>query len=255
MSIRRGWQIAKRGYRQRGLKAVISDIFSLIKSVWCVTLDRPVTNCGITICGARQLGVFQTAEIIAGRHEQEEAEFVREYIPDGTTVVELGGGTGYISLLANKVNDIPNHIVLEMNPKIIPVLRENIDKRGENISIDTSAYSARYDFVSLDIGETFKDTAVGMNSDGDIKSKLLLKLIDEYELEEFVLISDIEGAEAELLDEEFGIIKSHCPLIIIEFHPSRLAKDLCYYMRQLQLDYVLLERLGNVFVFQRLDDE
>jgi hypothetical protein len=128
MLIRRGLQIARRGYRERGLGGLISDLGSLVKSIWFASLNRPISTHGVSIHGTRQFGILQTAEIIAGRYEQAEAEFGKEYISDETSVVEFGGGIGYVTALINQTHKIDQHIVLEMNPEIIPVFRNNMNK-------------------------------------------------------------------------------------------------------------------------------
>lgn len=254
MLIRRGLQIARRGYRERGLGGLISDLGSLVKSIWFASLNRPISSHGVSIHGTRQLGILQTAEIIAGRYEQAEAEFSKEYISDETSVVEFGGGIGYVTALINQTHKIDQHIVLEMNPEIIPVFRDNMSKNDVNICLDTSAYSAQRDSVSIDTGETFRDTTTCAANSGEINSKSLSNLINEYELDEFALVVDIEATENELLEQEFEVMNSHCPLVIIEFHPSRLDRHLRHYLEKMQSNYILSDRRGDVFVFQRLEE-
>jgi len=42
--------------------------------------------------------------------------------------------------------------------------------------------------------------------------------VDNFELGDFTLVSDIEGGEFELLDEELDLISAKCSQAIIEFH-------------------------------------
>jgi hypothetical protein len=66
---------------------------------------------------------------------------------------------------------------------------------------------------------------------------------------------DIEATENELLEQEFEVMNSHCPLVIIEFHPSRLDRNLRHYLEKMQSNYILSDRRGDVFIFQRLEEE
>jgi len=50
----------------------------------------------VTVPNPRRLGVLRTAEILAGRYEQQEATLVKSHVPDSSDVPELGGGIGFI---------------------------------------------------------------------------------------------------------------------------------------------------------------
>ena len=52
-----------------------------------------------------------------------------------------------------------------------------------------------------------------------IESINITQIINQYDLNQFSLIVDIEGNEFDLLQQELNILHLHCPLVMIEFHP------------------------------------
>ncbi len=60
----------------------------------------------------------------SGKYEVHEAECVTALIGPGETVLELGGGIGFISALASKTQNASQIIVVEANPDTIPVIKE-----------------------------------------------------------------------------------------------------------------------------------
>ena len=209
----------------------------------------------VVVPDPRQLGTARTAEILAGRYEQQEATLVERYVPDGSDVLELGGGIGFITAITEKTtDDLGTHVVLEVNPDLLPMLRQVKTVNELQVIIDPVAYSSSADTVRLESGNTFTQSSIEeSDTDGEtIPAKSLEALIEEYDLNDFALIADIEGAEAELLDEEFETMASHCPIVILELHRSSLGEDLTPYVERMRTEYTLLEDIGPVFAFRRI---
>jgi len=208
----------------------------------------------VVVPDPRQLGTARTAEILAGRYEQQEATLVERYVPDGSDVLELGGGIGFITAITEKTtDDLGTHVVLEVNPDLLPMLRQVKTVNELQVIIDPVAYSSSADTVRLESGNTFTQSSIEeSDTDGEtIPAKSLEALIEEYDLNEFALIADIEGAETGLLDEEFETMASHCPIVILELHRSSLGEDLTPYLKKMRTEYALLEDLDPVFAFRQ----
>jgi len=254
--LRRGTQIAKNSYNRDGLKGVLVDQTYLLNAVWHALRNTPVVNRGVTVPSPRELGVFRTAEILASRYEKEEAELVEAYVPDGCDVVELGGGIGFITAVTeHAMGDIGTHIVLEINPQVLPILRKIKEANQLKVQIDAAAYAAQSDTVQLEPGDTYLQTSVsGTSTEGEaIPAKSLSALVDEYDLNQFTLIADIEGAEQGLLEDEFDTMVEHCPVVIIELHRSRVGDDLTPSLEKLRSKYTLEADRDPVFAFRRSD--
>jgi FkbM family methyltransferase len=254
--LRGGIRITKSSYDRDGLKGVLVDQTYLLNAVWHTLRNTPVASRGVTVPSPRELGVFRTAEILAGRYEQEEAELVEAYVPDACDVLELGGGIGFITALTEHTTDnIGTHVVLEMNPQLLPVLRKVKEANRLEVHIDKAAYSARSKNVRLESGETYTQTSASETSTKgeSIPAKSLSALVDEYDLDQFALIVDIEGAERGLLEDEFDTMVEHCPVVIIELHRSRLGDDLTPHLEKLRSEYTLEADRDPVFAFRRAD--
>lgn len=253
---RRGLRILRNSYSNRGLQGVGLDGYYLFNSIWRTILNKPIVNQDVTIPNSRRLDLLRTAEILAGRYEKEEATLADEWVPDGSDVVELGGGIGFITTVtAQTTHDIGTHVVLEINPDLVPVLRSVVNTNQLDTIVDHSAYSARTDSVSLKKATIFTQSTINESqaSYGSIPAKSLSHLIDEYDLEEFTLIVDIEGAEQGLIDEGFETMVNHCPLVIMELHRSRLDDDIVRYLERVQTEYAIVADKDPVFVFERIN--
>lgn len=252
--LRRGTQIAKNSYNRDGLKGVLIDQTYLLNAIWHTLRNTPVASPGVTVPSPRDLGIFRTAEILAGRYEQKEASLVERYVPDGSDVLELGGGIGFITAVTEQTtDDLGTHVVLEVNPDLLPMLRQAKKTNELQVIVDPVAYSSNGDTVAFESGNTFTQSSIEeSDTDGEtIPAKSLEALIEEYDLNEFALIADIEGAETGLLDEEFETMASHCPIVILELHRSSLGEDLTPYLEKMRTEYTLLEDLDPVFAFRR----
>lgn len=254
--LRRGMQITKDAYDRDGLKGVLADQAHLFRAIWHTSLNTPIVSQSVTVPAPQELGIFRTAEILAGRYEQGKADLVEKYAPDASSIVELGGGIGFVTALTDQTtDDIRKHIVLEMNPQLLPILREVANVTRLDVHIDSSAYSAKSETVGLEQSTSYTQMSVSekRGDEGAICAKSLSALIDEYDLYQFALIADIEGAERGLFEEEFDTMVEHCPVVIMELHRSRLGKDLTPYLEKLQSEYVLEADRDPVFAFCRTD--
>jgi FkbM family methyltransferase len=248
-----GVRLASEAYKDNGFRGLLLDVNLYIRGVWHTLRNTPVASQGVTVPSPRELGVFRTAEILAGRYEQEEAELVKAYVPDASDVVELGGGIGFITAMTEHTTDnIGRHLVLEMNPQLHPILRKIKEANQLEVHIDKAAYAAQSESVRLEPGDTYTQTSVSETSTkGEpIPAKSLSALVDEYDLNQFALIVDIEGAERGLLEDEFDTMVEHCPVVIMELHRSSLGGDLTPHLEKLRSEYTLKADKDPVFAFR-----
>ncbi len=189
-------------------------------------------------------------------YEKAERRLVKKYIPSDAIVLELGGCLGVVSCaIANQLNDSSNHVVLEMNPKLIPVLKENLSINGFKTRVIHGA--------------------IGPGSDAKFKTDCLVvdtsiihqvNLTDECEHIRTVspeelslnskrftsLVCDIEGVEYYLLSQYSTFIAT-LNLIIIEFHPDLLGEDnlsKCYTILS-RLSFSRIEKIDHVEVWRK----
>ena len=77
-----------------------------------------------------------------GDYEAEERELIRSYLRPEDSVLELGACIGAVSCTTNKLlADKSRHVVLEANPKLIPMLEHNRNVNGCGFTVLNRAAS------------------------------------------------------------------------------------------------------------------
>lgn len=149
--------------------------------------------------------------------EENQILFAEKYLKRNLPLIELGGCTGVVACVTDKmINN--KHIVVEANPYIIPVLEKNKQVNKSNFVILNKAlgYKDNIDYyVSTNPvdGGLYKKTPKKIS----IQGTRLESLAKDFE--QINLIVDIEGSEVDLIDNEIDVISKKVAVLIIEFHP------------------------------------
>lgn len=191
-----------------------------------------------------------------GFYESAEIRFVKKYLRDDLPLIELGTSLGVISTYCNVINK--NKLVcVEANPTLIPPINKNFQLNNiENYTIINAAigYNNTMFFergksnVSGKLSSTFNERSIVV----DMIS--LNSILNKYGIDEYILICDIEGAEAQLLKNDFESLKN-CRQIIIETHEGELDgvkfSPLSLKKMIINLGFVLVDEYGSNFVFKK----
>ena len=163
------------------------------------------------------------ASIVRGVYEQGEQKLIAEYINPGDNVIELGGGLGFIGAFTNiRLSEKTTHLVIEANPRLREVINQTRELNKADFELISKAYHPTDKKVNFYLhphfwsNSTVSDTGEAI----DVETVNLQQLLDEYSLENFSLIVDIEGAEVGLM-EEMDVLESHCKLLVVEFHDTK----------------------------------
>ena len=194
------------------------------------------------------------ALIYFGKYEKDEFEFVMKYLPKDLPIVELGTSLGFVALNALKKTN--NKIIcLEANKKLIPLIEESFKLNlvaSEQYQILNCALSHKKQalyFSDKGSNELGKLVEYSENVIQGIPLEDVTKLIPE---EEFILISDIEGAEINFLQAESHSLNK-CKMMIIELHDTEFEG--CNYAINELVDIILtknfelIEQRNNTYVF------
>jgi FkbM family methyltransferase len=168
-----------------------------------------------------------------GVPEDEELQSIKRYLPSHRDVVELGGGVGFIACYVNRqiVTD-RTHLVVEANERLIPTIERNRDLNNCTFDVINRVYAPHADTVEFYLSDSFLESSTNETRAGrstsagkwpivdrvEVPAIDMETLTDEYQLDEFVLIVDIEGSEADLLLDELDVLESRCSYLFIEFH-------------------------------------
>ena len=156
--------------------------------------------------------------------EENEIAFVMKYVPKNQNFIDLGGCTGYISLKAKKFKNTKKHIVVEGNPEMADVIKENIRLNNlKGIEVINKVYSNNKKGVIFTISNEGIGNSSVFKKEGRkivLKPISLKEIVRKYKIKNFNLMCDLEGSEEELINEEMDVLRNHCNVIVIDFEPN-----------------------------------
>ena len=162
-------------------------------------------------------------------YESAEIRFVRRYLPPDADVVELGASLGAVSAqIAKRLNPGRRLICVEGNAALLPLLDRNIrrNSRGAAHHVVNGAvdYSTAQELVPFRIDEQLIFSRLAGAADPAdcplVPRVTLASLLAEHGVGEYTLVSDIEGAEAGIIEADAGAL-ANCRLVIAELHDCR----------------------------------
>ena len=224
--------------------------------------DRiPFYGCIIDVGHAR-MSPGTKASIFFRLYERAEATFVRRYLPSGTDVIELGAGIGVVT--TQVCRNAGRVISVEADRDLFGLLERTT---AENCPghVDVVNAAVAYNRVSDPLVRFVKDSyhlggrlaapeQLAIDS-AEVPCVTLKSLLELYDIGEFCLVSDIEGAEAGIfLEDEVSL--AHCTWMIIELHPTTF-RGTRYDVPALSelieaCGFTEVDRYGANFVFVRI---
>lgn len=160
--------------------------------------------------------------MLLGRYEWPEREMLRRHLHPSQPVLELGGGLGIVASLINRRLGHPErHVVLEPNPRVLPVIEANRRSSQARFTIVHGALAYTGTVAGLRFGEDVLSTTVGGEPAGDVQVPAITvsALLDRFAWNECVLVMDIEGGEVDLVRHEAAVLARRASMIIMEDHP------------------------------------
>jgi FkbM family methyltransferase len=119
-------------------------------------------------------------------------------------------------------------LVLEANSGLMEILQSHKNINNCNFEILNKAYSPTEENLEFLIKDSFlSSTAQYTEGEGEtveVDSVSLEDLSERFSIESFSLVADIEGAEYDMLKEEFDLISEKCGFALIEFHNTEKEK-------------------------------
>jgi FkbM family methyltransferase len=184
------------------------------------------------------ISAYTRAEIFWGIYERPEISFIRRFLQGSEQVVELGAGIGVSSAhIASGMASGGRLICVEANGDFLQLIERNAlgYAEGRNVEVivrnagiashpeeswfylDDNPFQSRItDHRVSKAASTRARTVAGCT---------LWSLVQEYELEDFDLVSDIEGGEATFILGDGCTGLERCRRIVIELHDGASSKD------------------------------
>lgn len=166
-----------------------------------------------------------------GLHEMEERELIRKWMPSDVPVVEFGGGLGVVSCLTNtKLSDPKKHVVVEANPAMVSVLDQNRELNGCQFEIVNRALAYGSETIDLNLDSEFAGSSIkgAASNIAKVKTTSLKSVMDSAGFDQAGVICDIEGAEADLIANEAGLLSARVRFVMAEMHPQVLGEGVVH---------------------------
>ena len=143
-------------------------------------------------------------------------------------LIELGAGLGVVSCLSNKILSKPqNHIVVEANPFLLPLLYHNREQNGCKFTILNNAIAYGGLHNPFYQARSFIESGMLQPNDHEIlvPGITLQQVANLGGYEKFTLICDVEGSESLLFQNETKFFAGHVSLLIMEIHTSVIGDE------------------------------
>jgi FkbM family methyltransferase len=196
-----------------------------------------------------------------GRYEWNERDAIQRHVKPGDTVLDIGAGAGYISIVAGRAAGPENVISVEGNPVMMEALRHNLDHNGseatrvlhgavvaDTFDEENVLFAARDAFWSSSIA----DERTNPEKIVEVPALKLSALLEEYQ--PTIVSMDVEGGELELCQQAWPPCVR---MVVMEIHTSQYppsgVKAIFDGMSQNNMTLMPWGTRGEVIVLQRCD--
>ena len=176
--------------------------------------------------GVRMLLHWQTQKAyVFGTYEPEVATAIQESITPGCLAIDVGAHIGYHTLMMARLTGPGGRVIaFEPWPQNFELLCQNLELNGcANASAVNQAVMGSSDRVKIAPGlDGLCSTTSAVHEAGRIEVSSVT--LDDFAAtllpgERIGLVKiDVEGAETDVLHGMTGLLRSHCPKVIVELH-------------------------------------
>lgn len=198
-------------------------------------------------------------------YESAEIRMIQRILPRDLDVIECGSSIGVTgSIICRHIAPERRLLCIEANPALLPLLIHNIAANSSGCKVDVvhAAVSSHRAASSVlfqsgeSTGGQIRATQVDRSSDASVETVTLGSLRERFSVDQYSLVCDIEGGEAELLLGSGNDLRD-CRFAIFELHntvfegtpvgPSDLLRALVE-----DLGFEAVARSGNVIAVSRI---
>jgi FkbM family methyltransferase len=161
-------------------------------------------------------------------YEAAERLMCEKFLNASDSILEVGGGIGFIGIYCQKKLGIKNYVSVEANPATVDILKRNYKLNELEPTVWNLALARNDGIAELNVGGDFWGHNVVQGGQRDRSKIIRVNAVTLSTLFGFlkgpanVLIMDVEGAE-QLVD--FAQLPPMIEKIIIEVHPSIIGEE------------------------------
>ncbi|MBQ0756095.1 MAG: FkbM family methyltransferase [Amphritea sp.] len=161
--------------------------------------------------------------LMSGSYEKNEVSLLHQFLVKGEIVLELGAGIGFMGISAMKTDLCDRYVAYEANPKLIPVILDNMDRNKVSFELHNQLLVDGDGSSPFYITPAFWSSSLVKPTEGNYEV-VNVKTVDKNQVIRSVLpsmlIVDIEGGEAVLFND---LDLNSVNKIILEIHPRVLS--------------------------------
>jgi FkbM family methyltransferase len=172
---------------------------------------------------------YLKGHVASERYEEPERKALRHFLDPRLPVVELGGSIGVVACLTNKRLHVPeNHVVVEANPDLIPLLQRNRDQNGCRFTIvhralaygaDQVTFYRNVIFLAGNVDHMWGESCADATT---VQTITFADLLARFGFDRCTLVCDIEGAECSLVEQEPDVLRARVATLLLEAHREAL---------------------------------
>lgn len=201
------------------------------------------------------------ATIFWGVYESAELRLVDRRLRRDLDVVECGSSLGGVSsAIAQRLEPGRRMLCVEANPALVPLLESNVKSNapGTPVTVVNRAIDYEHDEVTFFEGDSSTGGRTS-NTTGNpgitVRAAKLSALLREHDIGDYVLVSDIEGAEVGFITHDVAGL-SRCRQILLELHAGVYygnpeTEESLIAALESRHGFALKERLGSVALLER----
>jgi len=219
------------------MNALCAAAFNATSPARCFVAESPRHDARFRFaCDLRD--AIQREVFFMGRYEPQETALIEHFIKPGSVFVDVGANWGYFSLLAASRAGASGRVVaFEPDPRLVSILKRNIDLNGFNcVSAVQAAAADRtaelqlegYDESNANHGVSKLNSGIILAEKNvfTVVARKVDDVLDEMGVDHVDLVKmDIEGAEdLALRGMDAGLKRGRFAALVLEIHPVQLAE-------------------------------
>lgn len=214
--------------------------------------QSPIDVGGVRVRLHRTLPYDLVTALRSQAYEGAERQLIETELRPDDTVMELGGGLGYISTICSLRTNPARVFVYEANPRMENIIRDTHRLNGVRPQLRMCMVGKERGVATFYASTNFVvSSAVPSDKADEAVTVEVVPLQEELErIRPTILIADIEGAEYGLLGE-FPL--PSCRLVMFELHPKILGEDRAIHVlrRMEELGFRMSASKRDTYLFVR----